>query len=205
MNCILTGVGGQGTVLASKLLAETAMMRGLPVRTAETIGMAQRGGSVVSHVRIGASPEDEVASPLVPHGTADALIGFEIGEATRMLPYLSHDGLAVVADTAIIPVTASLGGSGYMPAEHRAYLEETLAGRVVFISSGRVLEECGTLKALNVALLGAACESGALGVTLDQMSDALKKRVKPRFLEMNERALRLGAEACSASAGRWRA
>lgn len=205
MNCILTGVGGQGTVLASKLIAETAMMRGLPVCTAETIGMAQRGGSVVSHVRVGRSPEDMVASPLVPLGSADALIGFEIGEATRMLPYLSRDGLAIVADTAIIPVTASLGGSGYVPAEHRAYLEETLAGRIVFVSPDKVLKGCGTLKALNMALLGAACESGALDVTLDQMAIALAKRVKPKFLEMNERALRLGAEACASSAGRWRA
>lgn len=166
MNCILTGVGGQGTVLASKLIAETAMMRGLPVRTAETIGMAQRGGSVVSHVRVGTSKDDAIASPLVPLGTADVLLAFEPGEATRMLPYLAPDGVAIIATGAVIPVTASLSRTaGYVPSEHLDYLAKTLQGRVVFVDTQEVQENCGA-KALNVALLGAACESGALGVDL---------------------------------------
>ena len=93
---ILAGVGGQGTVLASKLLAFAAMEQGLAVRTAETIGMAQRGGSVVSHVRVGASH-----SPMVPLGGADAVIGFEPAEAVRALPYLKKGGAAVVSVKAV--------------------------------------------------------------------------------------------------------
>ena len=100
---ILAGVGGQGTVLASKLIAKAAMARGECVRTAETIGMAQRGGSVVSHVRVGASH-----SPMVPLGGADAVIGFEPAEAVRALPYLKAGGTVVCATSAVKPVTASL-------------------------------------------------------------------------------------------------
>ena len=84
MNCLLAGVGGQGTVLASKLIAQSAMNRGLNARTAETIGMAQRGGCVVSHVRVG----EKIHSPLIPQHKADLIIGFEPAEAVRCLPYL---------------------------------------------------------------------------------------------------------------------
>lgn len=87
VNCILTGVGGQGTVLAAQLIAGAAMRRGIPVRTAETIGMAQRGGHVVSHVRLGGA-----YSPLVPRASADLLIGFEPAEAVRCYPYLKQGG-----------------------------------------------------------------------------------------------------------------
>ncbi|MCL2267332.1 MAG: 2-oxoacid:acceptor oxidoreductase family protein, partial [Treponema sp.] len=84
-NCIIAGVGGQGTVLASKLIAAAAMKKGFDARTTETIGMAQRGGSVFGHIRIG----DNIFSPLVPLGKADAIIAFEPSEAVRQLPYLS--------------------------------------------------------------------------------------------------------------------
>lgn len=205
MNCVLAGVGGQGTILASKLIAQAALTRNLPVRTAETIGMAQRGGSVTSHVRVGMNPEDEIASPLVPQGTADILIAFEPGEAVRALPYLKPNGVAIVADTAIIPVTASLGKNDYDPAEHIAYLQDTLKERIVFIYAPDVMAACGNIKALNVALLGAACATGALNISIEEMEAALETCVKPHFMEMNLVALHLGAEAYRASAGRWQA
>ena len=90
-NVLLTGVGGQGTVLAAKVLAQAAQAKGRQVRTAETIGMAQRGGSVVSHVRMGVNGED-VFAPLVANGTADLIIAFEPAEAARVLPYLAPPG-----------------------------------------------------------------------------------------------------------------
>ena len=107
LNIMLTGVGGQGTVLAAKVLAQAALEKGWHVRTAETIGMAQRGGSVVSHVRMGDQGE-EVHSPLIAKGTADIIIAFEPAEGARMLPYLSPEGALVSATTAIQPVTAAL-------------------------------------------------------------------------------------------------
>ena len=105
---LLAGVGGQGTVLASKLIAQAAIDLGFPARTAETIGKAQRGGCVVSHVRIG-----EAHSPLIPQGKADIIIGFEPAEAVRCLPYLKEEGVVVTTKKAIKPVTASLSGSSY--------------------------------------------------------------------------------------------
>ena len=96
-NCLLCGVGGQGTVLASRLIAQAAMECGHFARTTETIGMAQRGGCVVSHVRIG----EECQSPLIPLGKADILVGFEPGEAVRCLPYLAPGAPAVVCVTPV--------------------------------------------------------------------------------------------------------
>ena len=91
-NCLLCGVGGQGTVLASRLIAQAAMERGHFARTTETIGMAQRGGCVVSHVRIG----EECQSPLIPLGKADILVGFEPGEAVRCLPSLAPGAASAI-------------------------------------------------------------------------------------------------------------
>ena len=102
-NIILCGVGGQGTVLASKLIAAAAMEKGIPVMSAETIGMAQRGGSVFSHVRMG----ENLYSPMIAKGTADMILGFEPGETVRMLPYLKKNGAVVVSNRAVMPVTAS--------------------------------------------------------------------------------------------------
>ena len=111
-NVVLTGIGGQGTVLAAKILAQAAQARGWHVRTAETIGMAQRGGSVVSHVRMGDAGE-QVASPLVPQTQADMLIAFEPGEGARMRDILKHEGVMVTASRAVQPVTASLSKESY--------------------------------------------------------------------------------------------
>ena len=105
-NIILCGVGGQGIVLTSKLLAAAAMAKGIPVMSAETIGMAQKGGSVFSFLRMG----EELYSPMFPKGTADLLIGFEPAEAVRMLPYLKSEGTVVLNTHPIQPVTATLGG-----------------------------------------------------------------------------------------------
>ncbi|MEC4272157.1 2-oxoacid:acceptor oxidoreductase family protein [Adlercreutzia sp. R25] len=112
INVLLAGVGGQGTVLAAKVLASAAAARGWQVRTAETIGMAQRGGNVTSHVRMGSDGE-EVFSPLITPGTADMVIALEPGEAARALPYLAPGGVLVTATTAIQPVTAALAGVPY--------------------------------------------------------------------------------------------
>ena len=112
INILLAGVGGQGTVLAAKVLASAAQARGWQVRTAETIGMAQRGGNVTSHVRMGSDGE-EVFSSLITPGTADILIALEPGEAARALPYLAPGGVLVTATTAIQPVTSALSGQPY--------------------------------------------------------------------------------------------
>jgi indolepyruvate ferredoxin oxidoreductase beta subunit len=188
MNILLAGVGGQGTVLASKILAQCAMDRGERAHTAETIGMAQRGGSVVSHVRIGAA-----YSPLIPKGTADALIGFEPAEAARCIAYLKPGGVVIVSDRAIQPTTSSLSGVTYSAGAAIDFLKAS-AARVYVVDAEAICRECGSYRALNLALLGAAAASGAIGVTADEIAAALPKLVAARHIETNLVALRLGAE-----------
>lgn len=125
INILLAGVGGQGTVLAAKVLAQAAQARGWQVRTAETIGMAQRGGNVTSHVRMGSEGE-EVFSSLITPGTADMVIALEPGEAARALSYLAPGGVLVTATTAIQPVTAALAGQPYRAGDVVASLANAL-------------------------------------------------------------------------------
>ena len=183
-NIILTGVGGQGTVLASKLLAAAAMKKGLRVMSAETIGMAQRGGSVFSHLRIG----DEIESPMIAQGEADVILGFEPGETVRMLPYLKKGGLVVVSNRAVMPVTASLAGSDYNAASMLDYLSRQVENLKV-IDTDRAIEDLGSAKVMNVLLLGAAVASGVLGITTDEIMDAIKARLPEKLWELNRRAL----------------
>ena len=191
-NIMLAGVGGQGTVLASKLIAQSAMNHGQNARTAETIGMAQRGGCVVSHVRIG----EELHSPMIPQGSADLLIGFEPAEAVRCLPYLREGGTVVVSSKAIKPVTASLSGSDYNGAEMLAFFKQQVEKLIVVAGEG-ICAQCGSAKVLNVALLGAAAASGVLGLTLEQLLETIRQRIPERFLDSNLKALSAGAKAAT--------
>ena len=147
-NVLLSGVGGQGTVLAAKVLAQAAQDKGWQVRTAETIGMAQRGGNVVSHVRMGDAGE-EVFAPLLAEGTADLVIAFEPAEAARVLPFLAPDGLLVTATTAIQPVTAALSDKPYRADNVLANIERSLAGigaRFVAVDDVALTDAVGSRK-----------------------------------------------------------
>lgn len=186
-NCLLCGVGGQGTVLASKLIALSAMNKGKMARTAETIGMAQRGGCVVSHVRTG----DVVHSPMIPVGEADVIIGFEPGEAVRCLGYLKPDGVVAVSLKGIMPTSATLGAK-YEPDEMIEYLKKNVKN-LILVDTEKICRECGSPKVLNIALLGAAVASGKLGMTLSEMEDAIEQRVPEKFRELNKKALEKGA------------
>lgn len=194
-NIILCGVGGQGTVLASKLIAAAAMARGEAAHTAETIGMAQRGGSVVSHVRIG----EGVYSPLIPKGQADLMIAFEPAEAVRNMTYLKPGAAAVVSSAPVMPVTAALSGSSYKPSD----MINVLAGAgfdVTVIDGAAIVSELGSTKSLNVALLSAACETGKAGMTSEELVSVLGTSVKKEYLEQNIRAVRLGQSAARVAA-----
>lgn len=187
-NCLLCGVGGQGTVLASRLIAHCAMKQNKFARTAETIGMAQRGGSVVSHVRIG-----DTQSALIPEGGAELLIAFEPCEAVRSLPYLAAGATVIVASRAIQPITGALSGKRFDANEMIDYLKSH-ARRVICVDGDAIADEVGSAKVLNVALLGAASASGALGITLTEIEDALAEKLPPKVLAMNRQALKLGAD-----------
>lgn len=181
---LVCGVGGQGTILASKILAAAAMEKGIPVKTAETIGMAQRGGSVFSHLRFG----EQIYSPLIGKKRADLIIGFEPGEAVRMLPYLKKDGAVVVSNRAVVPVTASLAESDYNAEEMITFLKSQV-NNVIVVDVDTCLEDIGSTKVLNILLLGAALKSGALGLSKEDIQAAIRTKVPEKFHQLNFKAL----------------
>lgn len=182
---LICGVGGQGTVLASKLIAAAAMEEGNTVHSAETIGMAQRGGSVTSHVRIG-----EAYSPLIPEGKCDMILAFEPAEAVRNLPYLKKDGLVIVSSVPVKPTTESLHETGYDGTEMIAYLREKC--NVIVVDSEALCARYGSNKYLNVILLGVAVGSGVLGISKEAVKREIEKRVPQKYVENNRQAFEDG-------------
>ena len=190
LNILLAGVGGQGTVLAAKVLAQAAQDKGWHVRTAETIGMAQRGGNVVSHVRMGNKGE-QVSSPLIPRGTANMIIAFEPAEAAGALKYLAPNGVVVTASTGVQPVTAALSKTPYTAAGVIDKLRCLLNDRVVVVDDAALTAQAGTVKALNTLLLASAVKTGKLPLDFDELRAAIQACVKPRFVELNFKAVSL--------------
>ncbi len=188
-NCLLCGVGGQGTVLAAKVLADAAINKGSEVKTTETIGMAQRGGSVVSHVRIGVN----IHSPLIPVNSADIIIGFEPAEVVRNLAYLKEDGVVIVSSKAVKPVTATLNNSSYEGTEMLDYIRANV-NKVIVVDGEAICKECNSPRVLNVALLGAGVATGKLDITIDEVKNTLLKRLPEKVHDINIKALELGKE-----------
>ena len=185
---LICGVGGQGTVLASKILSAAAMEDGWPVHSAETIGMAQRGGSVTSHVRIGA----EAYAPLIPFGSAELILAFEPGEAVRNLRYLRKDGIVVANTAATKPVTESLRETGYDGSEMTAYLRQKCA--CILIDAEEACRPFGSARFFNIIMLGVAAGSGHLGLRTETLLKQIEKYVPPRYLDVNTRAFLAGVE-----------
>ena len=183
---LLTGVGGQGTVLASRLLAELALSAGYFVRTSETIGMAQRGGSVTSHLRIGS----EEKSPLITTGTADLLIGFEPSEALRNLPQMKPNGKLLVNTKEIKPTTASLNPDAYDIKEIIHTLEQH--PNAILVDAHRLALEAGNIKTLNTVLLGVAFAHQLLPFDAKQILSTMQKIIPAKLYEINQKAFLLG-------------
>ena len=194
-NLMIAGVGGQGTVLASKLIAAAAMKKGYDVRTTETIGMAQRGGSVFGFCRIG----ENIFSPKIPLGKADAIIAFEPAEAVRQLGYLRKGGAMIVCDTAVKPITNPKAADDYEAAVMLDYLK-TIAQKQklkLIIADGKRLAEKSTAagisaKTLNVTLLGVAVQSGIFPFDADTLKEVFSEMLPQHFLEMNLKAFEIG-------------
>jgi indolepyruvate ferredoxin oxidoreductase beta subunit len=178
------GVGGQGILLASEIIAQAAVAAGYDVKTNEVHGMAQRGGSVMAQIRFGPC----VHSPLVAEGTARVLGSLERIEALRNHHYLAPDGLAVVSSQAIVPVTVSSGQAAY-PADAEARLRQAFP-RLVYVEAVERATELGNARAANVILLGAM--SKALDLPPGAWEQSLTQCVKPQHLAINQRAFELG-------------
>ena len=183
---LLCGVGGQGIVLVSKLLAAAATASGEKVHSAETIGMAQRGGSVTSHVRIGAA-----YSPLIPRGKADLMLAFEPSEAVRNLPYLKEGGTVIVNRVPVKPVTATLQSSSYDGSEMIAYLQKKVEHLIV-LDSEELCAPLHSTKVFNVVMLGVAAAAGETGLDAEIIRHEVETRVPARFKEINQRAFSMG-------------
>lgn len=181
-NILICGVGGQGTVLAAKVLSQAAISGGEHVLSAETIGMAQRGGSVTSHVRIG----EDIYSPLIPKGQADIIISFEAAEAVRNIDFLKDRGMVIVNKKVVQPTTASLTGVTFSETTMIEYLNKC-AQQVITVDTEAACRKLGSSKIANMVLLGAACKTGL--ISKDEIKTAIKLLVKPDFYELNVRAV----------------
>ncbi|MGO5417291.1 MULTISPECIES: 2-oxoacid:acceptor oxidoreductase family protein [unclassified Collinsella] len=201
LNIMITGVGGQGTVLAAKLLAQAAETRNWRVRTAETIGMAQRGGSVVSHVRLANQDEPRIDAPLIAHGEADLIIAFEPAEAVRCLGYLRPGGALVSATSSVQPVTAALSRDAYSSKPFLEHLRQTVPN-CLLVDDTALIKQIGSPKALNVALLASAVAISDLGFTVEELRAAMHASVRSQFVALNDRAIDVAVAAISAFASR---
>ena len=192
MNFILVGVGGQGTILASDILAELGLKLGRDVKQAEVHGMSQRGGSVVSHLRWG----PVVYSPIIPRGGADILIAFEKLEAARFIHYLRPGGMALVNDAQIAPASLSTGAVYPTDESLQAILAQS-TGQVYWIHANEIAHRLGNSKTANVVLLGAL--SALLDCDLSAWLDVLKLRVPPKSMDLNRQAFEAGRAAREAN------
>ncbi|MCI7304223.1 indolepyruvate oxidoreductase subunit beta [Ihubacter massiliensis] len=188
INILIVGVGGQGTLLASVLLGNIALEEGYDVKLAEVHGMAQRGGSVVTHVRIS---ENEVRSPLIEEGGADVIVAFEELEAYRWIPYLKQGGAIFVNTQQIKPMPVIMGAAQY-PAEIVDFLKDN-ADKVTCLDALGIATECGSIKAVNTVLLGAMAKE--LPFSKETWIRQIEKTVKPKFVELNKTAFEKGYQA----------
>ncbi|CAA7601125.1 Pyruvate-flavodoxin oxidoreductase, central domain protein [Acididesulfobacillus acetoxydans] len=189
-NILLVGVGGQGTILASKILSTAALAQGYEVKMSEIHGMAQRGGSVVTQVRVGT----EIYSPVIDQGEADMIIAFEQLEAYRWAHHLKKDGVLVVNSQKIIPLPVLIGAAVY-PGNIIARLRES-AGRVVEADGLRLAAEAGHAKATNVVLMGICARF--LDFPEETWQYALKARIPEKLLQINRKAFALGYDYAAA-------
>jgi len=186
---VIAGVGGQGTLLASRLLAESAIREGLAVKIGETYGMAQRGGPVMGHMQIGG----DVCSPVICPGEADVLLGFEEVEAVRRgLTYLKMGGLALVNSRRLPPVEVISGMAEYPSSESLMTLLLEVTRNIVSFDATALAEEAGDPITTNIVMIGALWESGCLPFSEDVVLDVLRESVRKQYHPTNLRAFELG-------------
>ncbi|MCI8790104.1 MAG: indolepyruvate oxidoreductase subunit beta [Lachnospiraceae bacterium] len=182
-NIMIVGVGGQGTLLTSRILGNLAIHTGFDVKLSEVHGMAQRGGSVVTFVRYG----EQVAEPIVEEGCADVLIAFERLEALRYLHFLKKDGVVIVNDWRIDPITVVTGTAQYP----EGILDTLRAARkTVAVKATEKSMEMGAPKAFNVVVLGAAARY--VGFEKEDWLKVIEQTVPPKTVEVNRRAFEEG-------------
>ncbi len=184
---VLVGVGGQGILLGSEIVAKAAMHAGFQVKTNEVHGMAQRGGSVIAQIRYG----KEVHSPLVAEGTARVLGSFEQIEALRFAHYLAPGGLAVVSSQSIVPVTVSTGSAVY-PVDAEDRLNEVFS-RLLYLDASKIAIKAGNIRAANVVILGAIATG--LDLPAEAWHEAIISSVAEKYRDLNLKAFEAGRQS----------
>lgn len=183
-NIVIIGVGGQGTLLASRVLGNWGLAAGLAVKVSEVHGMSQRGGSVVTYVKMG----KEVNSPVIDEGTADLVIAFETLEALRALPYLKEGGVLVYNTQRILPMPVITGKAEY-PKDAALLLAEKPI-KAVAVDALPLAQKAGSEKAVNTVMLGAACHLLSADAAL--WKEIILENVPAKTKEVNARAFALG-------------
>ncbi len=186
-NVMIVGVGGQGSLLASKLLGHLLLTQGYDVKVSEVHGMSQRGGSVVTYVRYG----DKVASPIIDKGEADFIVSFELLEAARWLPYLKEDGRIVTNTQQIDPMPVITGAARYP--ENLVEKLKAAGAQVDALDCLSLAEQAGSSKAVNIVLMGRL--SNYFGFPEESWQEAIEACVPQKFLELNRKAFALGKNA----------
>ncbi len=186
LDLLVTGVGGQGVVLASDIIGEAALAAGYDIKKTDTLGMAQRGGSVISHVRLAA----KVWSPLAKEGEVDIILAFEKLEAARWSYYLHSGGIAIVNNQAIPPLSVSLGDEQYPGDEDITNLLKPRTERIYFVNGTRRVRELGNIRALNVFMLG--CASIFLPLKVNTWQEVISHHLPANILKLNLTAFDLG-------------
>ena len=186
-NVMIVGVGGQGSLLASKLLGQLLLQQGYDVKVSEVHGMSQRGGSVVTYVRFG----DHVSSPVIDRGTSDYIVSFELLEAARWLPWLKEDGQIVTNTQQIDPMPVIMGAAEYP--ENLVEKMRAAGAKVDALDCLSLASRAGTAKAVNLVLMGRL--SHYFDMPEEEWLAAIEKIVPPRLLEINRRAFALGRNA----------
>ncbi len=182
-NIMIVGVGGQGTLLASRILGNTVMGEGYDVKLSEVHGMSQRGGSVVTYVKYG----EEVYSPIIGEGEADIILAFEMLEAYRALPYLKKCGVMIANTQKISPMPVITGAMQYPE-----NIEEKLAEKINLVKVNALdkAKEAGNIKAVNVVLIGVMAKN--TDISYDKWVETIKTTVPEKFLDANLKAFDLG-------------
>ncbi len=192
MKILFSGVGGQGTLLASRLMGEAAMAAGMDVRVSEVHGMAQRGGVVESTVMLGG-----LKSPIISTGEADMLVSFEPLETIRALNRCSRNTSIVTNIRPITPITVKLGQAEYPDVDQWIAFIKSNYRRVCAVDADELARQAGTAKAVNVVLLGVLIGLGELPVTAQMMKETIRGKVKPKFVDANLNAFELGISSVS--------
>jgi len=187
---IIVAVGGQGNLLASKVLGEAALISGVPVRMSEIHGMAQRGGVVESAIVFG-----EAESSIISDNEADILLGFEPAETLRAINRANKDTIVITNTATLPPFTVSIGKGVYPPIETIKSLLQEKCKSLVAIDAMKIAREAGTPMSVNIVLLGALVQSGRLGFSKENVIEAIKRRTKKDFIDMNIKAFEMGFEA----------